>query len=334
MSGPSTAASAAGPGFLPARIPAAWFGMVLGLGGIANGWRVATRIWAVPEVVADVAALIAFAVWAGLAALHAAKWIGARAAARGEACDPIGGGFVGLVPFATMIAGLAMVAVVAPIGRVMLIAGVIGQIGYGSWFLARIVRGGRAVEATTPVLYLPTVGGGFVAAMALATLGAGDAAKLCFGAGLVSWLVLEAVVVRRLVEGPSLAPPLRPSFGILLAAPAVGCLAELAVTSGPPDLAAFGLFGYGLLQALMLVWTVRWTTEQPFAANWWGFSFGVAALPLAGLRLVERGAAGFVEAAAPLLFAAGNAIVLALVVATVRLAVAGRLLPPPPAAKS
>ena len=39
-----------------ARIPTAFFGAVLGLGGLANGWRVAGRLWGVPGWIGDAVA--------------------------------------------------------------------------------------------------------------------------------------------------------------------------------------------------------------------------------------------------------------------------------------
>jgi tellurite resistance protein len=61
--------------------------------------------------------------------------------------------------------------------------------------------------------------------------------------------------------------------------------------------------------------------------GYWAFSFGVAALPTMVLRMLERGAAGPLEWAAPVLFIAANVIIGVLVVKTVGLLVQGKLLP-------
>jgi len=46
---------------------------------------------------------------------------------------------------------------------------------------------------------------------------------------------------------------LRPTLGIQLAPPTLGCSAYLSITSGPPDLIAQMLLGYGVFQALLLI---------------------------------------------------------------------------------
>lgn len=316
-----------------ARVPASFFGAVLGLGGLANGWRAASRVWGLPGAIADGLALLAVAVWAVVAMLWGAKWLLARGAAKAEMLAPVTGGFGGLVPFSTMVAGLAVVGTVPALGQAMMILGIVGQILFVPWFVGRLWTGGRPAEASTPILYLPAVGGSFLVGMCSGALGAADGAAIAFGIGLASWVGLEAVVLHRLMTGPELPPPLRPTLGIHLAVPSVACLSLLAATDGAPGLPGFMLFGYALLQGVVMIRLALWTTTSPFGAHWWAFSFGVAALPLASLRLIERGIGGaIVPTAAPALFFLANLIIAGLAVQSLRAIVAGRYLPPAPGA--
>jgi tellurite resistance protein len=75
------------------------------------------------------------------------------------------------------------------------------------------------VPATTPVLYLPTVAGGFVTGMTAAVLGAPDWGQLAFGAALFSWFAIEPVLLHRLYTGSALPAVLRPTLGIQPAPP-------------------------------------------------------------------------------------------------------------------
>jgi tellurite resistance protein len=70
-----------------------------------------------------------------------------------------------------------------------------------------------------------------------------------------------------------------------------------------------------------------WIRQQAFVPGYWAFSFGVAALPTMVLRMVERGATGPVERAAPVVFIAANVIIGILVVKTLGLLAQGKLLP-------
>jgi tellurite resistance protein len=106
------------------------------------------------------------------------------------------------------------------------------------------------------------------------------------------------------------------------------------VTTGAPDLFANALFGYALLQALVLLRLLPWIHKQPFGASYWGFSFGIAALAIAPLRMIERGDTGPAATLAPSLFAFANVIIGLLAMNTLQLLLRGRLLPAPAAAES
>lgn len=56
------------------RIPAAFFGIVLGVVGLGNSWRAAAAIWPVPASVGEAISLLGFAIWLVLILLYAAKW--------------------------------------------------------------------------------------------------------------------------------------------------------------------------------------------------------------------------------------------------------------------
>ena len=65
-------------------IPVPYFGMVLGLGGLGNGWRVAARVWSAPTFIGEVLALTAAAVWFLWFVLYALKWAHSPLAAISE----------------------------------------------------------------------------------------------------------------------------------------------------------------------------------------------------------------------------------------------------------
>ena len=82
------------------------------------------------------------------------------------------------------------------------------------------------------------------------------------------------------------------TLGIQLAPPTVGCSAYLSITSGPPDLIAQMLLGYGVFQALLLIRLLPWIVQQPFAPSYWAFTFGLSAIAASFVRtlwLLQRG---------------------------------------------
>jgi len=184
------------------------------------------------------------------------------------------------------------------------------------------------------VLFLPTVAGNFVSAIGAGALGWTQLGQIFFGAGLLAWLAMESVVLHRLLLAETLPPPIRPTLGIHWAPPAVGLLAFLAVTEGPPNIFAFALLGYGLLQGLVLLRLLPWIAAQPFSPGYWGFTFGASAIALGSLRLLERGATGPVEVIAPALFVMANLVIGGLALASLVSLARGKFLPAPPTAVS
>jgi len=314
------------PAFV-ARVPAAFFAIVLGISGLGTSWHAAAVLWGVPAGVGDGLMTVAAAMWLILALLYAAKWAWAREAALAEWRHPVLCCYVGLVPVATLFAALAVRPYALGLARGLFLVGGVGQVAFSVGRTGGLWTGGRDPLATTPVLYLPAVAGGFALSIAAGAFGHATLGTFAFGAGLFSWLALESVVLHRLLVHTPLAVPLLPTLGIQLAPPVVGCVAYLGLTGGAPDRFALALLGYGLLQALVLVRLLPRLRAQPFAPSYWAFSFGVTALATAPIRMAARGADDLRWLAGGL-FAVANVVVVGIAVGTVALAIGGRLLPP------
>jgi tellurite resistance protein len=310
----------------PPLVPATFFGMVLGLGGLGNGWRAAARVWNAPGLVGEVLSLCAVAVWLAWLVLYGLKWAASREEAVAELRHPIQAFFIALVPVATLMAGIAVAPYLPTVASIMFVLGVSSQVLFSAWVIGELWQGGRHTEATTPTLYMPTVGGCFVSAIACGAFGYPETGLLFFGAGFLSLVVLESIVLHRLMTH-TLPLGLRATMGLHLATPAVGCVAYLAVTDGPPDRFVQMLFGYALLQALVMLRLVPWLRQQPFSAAAWAYTFGVSALPLAALRFVERGQTGPITVLSLPLFVGANLVIGWIAVRTVQLAFTGKLLP-------
>jgi tellurite resistance protein len=311
----------------PPIIPAAFFGIVLGLAGLGNAWRAAHEVWRLPAQVGEVLMALATIVWGLLLLLFILRWIFAREASLGEAHHPVQCCFIGLAGVATMLIALAALPYSRISAEIIFGIGAAFTLGFALWRTGLLWRGDRDHTATTPVLYLPTVAGGFVTAAVASALGYPDWGGLAFGAALFSWFAIESVLLHRLYTVTTLPIALRPTLGIQLAPPTVGAIAWLGVNGGVPDLAVHVLLGYGLLQALLLLRLLPWIMEQPFAVSYWGFTFGITALGTAPIRMVGHGDTGAIAHLAPYLFAGANIAVGLIALATLRLIAQRRLLP-------
>ena len=249
-------------------VPAAFFGMVLGLSGLGAAWGAARAVWGAPAAIGEGIFLLAGLVWVGLISLFAAKWIFLPSLAREEAKDPIQCCYIGLAGVATMLVAGGLLPYARGPASVLFAVGAVYTLGFAVWRTGGLWQGGRDPISLTAVLYLPSVAGLFVMGATAAAFGLHPLDQLAFGAGLFSWLAIESVLLNRLLVASPLSAPLRTTLGVQLAPPCVGALSYLSVAGGRPDLLAHMLIGYGLLQLLVLARLLIWIGEAPLNASY------------------------------------------------------------------
>lgn len=309
-------------------VPAAFFGMVLGLGGLGGAWRVATRTWGMPGWVGEALMLAAAAIWCAWIALYVAKWIYAPAAARAELDDPVQSFGLGLIAMATLMASIALRNYAPGLAWWIFVAGAVGGTLLAAWLIGGLWQGNRGLETFTPLTILPSVGTAYTGALAAGAFGYRELASMMWGPGLVTWIIMDSIVLYRLmVHG--LPVPMRSTIGIQLAPPAVGCLAYLGFAEGPPDRFVHILIGYGVLQGLILIRLAPWIRAQPFSPGAWAFTFGVAAMSGSTLICLERHPAGVLASLAWPMFVVANLFIGWIALRTLILAGQGRLFAQP-----
>lgn len=307
-------------------IPAAYFGMVLGISGMGTAWRMAAKIWQISTLWGECLMLLAGVVWLALAITYIAKWIWYRPAALAEVNDPIQCCYISLFPATTMLIGAGIYPYFHTVALWFVVVGTIGQLGFAAYRSAGLWRGLHSQEATTPGVYLPTVSGNLISAICLGALGYKEWGILFFGAGIFSWLSLESVILQRLRTMGALPNPLRPSIGIQLAPPLVACEAYLFVNGGHTDIFSQILFGYGLLQLIFLLRLLLWTFEQPFSVSFWAFSFGISALSVSSLHFFIENPESVVGQMAIPIFIFSNGVIALLILGTLLRIIQGKFL--------
>lgn len=308
--------------------PASLFGTVLGIVGLGASWRAAAVMWDVPSSIGESLMAAGALVWAILALSYLLKWLFQRDEALAELRHPIQCCFISLVPATTTLMGLVLAPHHRGTAVVLWIVGTVCQIGFAAYRAGGLLRGGLDTEATTPILFLPSVAANLISSIVAGVLGLTSWGLLFFGMGFFSWIVIESAIVFRLWTAASLPLPLRPALGIHMAPPVVASVAYLVNTQGPADLFVQAMWGYGLLQLLMLARLLPWVSDQPFSVSYWGYSFGVTAISTGALQMALRGGSEAISTLAPVAFVISNAAIAVLTVGTLTRILQGRLLPP------
>ena len=81
------------------RIPASFFGMVLGLSGLGQAWRIAAQLWQLPHLIGESLLLLAGLVWAVLLLGYIWQVMRHFDLIRAEFLHPVQGGTPALLVF-------------------------------------------------------------------------------------------------------------------------------------------------------------------------------------------------------------------------------------------
>lgn len=307
-------------------LPASFFGMVLGLSGLGQAWRIGGTLWGLPKAVGESLLLVAALVWLTLLIAYLVQALRHPAVIAKEFCHPVQGGTPALLAVSTLLIVLAVVPYSQTAAGVLAVLGIGWHLAFSLWHTGALWKGGRDALDTAPTLYLPTVAGNFTSAAALGALGHADWGWLFLGAGMFSWLALESLIIQRLWQPKSMPAAQRPLLGIQFAPPVVCAMAWLILAPGSNDHWLLMLWGYGLFQLLLGIRLGAWLGEQPFAPSYWAYTFGIAAATVSGLKLALAGVPAARALAIPV-FIGANLFIGYLALRTAHLAFTRRLLP-------
>jgi len=260
----------------PRRITPNLFAISFGLAGLAQTWTVAGRVTPLPSAVRDGLWIIAAAVWVVTLGFYLRSVIAGKRL-QTELADHIFGPFVS-VP---AIVGILLAGGLEPYARIPALVLYLVSIGAALLLAGKLLAIWALDDAPStqwhPGYYLPSVGAPIVAAGVAANFGYLDLARLLFGSGIVSWVLIGGILLHHLVGQQRLPAPLLPTMAILLAPPIVAGNAWLAINGGRADGIALGLAGYALLMATVQVGLISAYRGVPFGPGWWSYSFPLAA---------------------------------------------------------
>lgn len=308
------------------RLTANLFGIPLGLAGVAQCWTVAHEAGTAPAWPGDVLWVLAAAVWLVVAGAYYARHHRPADLAR-ELADPTFGPFVAVSAIVPMMLGAALARHLPTAGHVVFLVGLVLTLLAGGWLSGQWILSDTTLAQWHPGYFLPTVGGGLIAAALSAGFGDRSLAQLMFGYGIVCWIVLGSIILARLFTQPALPVPLRTTIAIEMAPPVVAGIAWFRINGGEVDPIALGLAGYALLMGMVQLRVIPLYRTVPFGPGWWAFSFPYAATVAYALQWSSAGHMSAAQVWSWVLLALVTAGAAALAGATVMALVADRFLP-------
>lgn len=270
-----------------AYFPVALFSSVMGVAGLALAWTKASHVLDAPTEVGLLLRAAATGLYVLLWMLFLVKCVRHPQAVRADLGHPVKINF-----FAAISIGLLMLSMLwasdwptlAPwlwgVGTLAHL--LITLYAMSSW----IFHTHYAIQHANPAWFVPVVGNILVpvAGAAFAPL---ELRWFFFSIGLVFWPMLMTVILYRLFFHEPLVPKLMPTLFILIAPPAVGCLAYIGLVN---ELDAFAriLYAVALFITLLLASNTLRFVRLPFAISAWAYTFPLAAMVLASFTMAAR----------------------------------------------
>lgn len=182
------------------------------------------------------------------------------------------------------------------------------------------------IKHANPAWFIPVVGN-IIVPIAGVRFAPADISWFFFSIGLVFWLVLMTIVLYRLFFHEPLPIRLTPTLFILIAPPAVGFLAYVAL-SGQVNAFARVLYFTALFLTLLLASNAARFFRLPFFLSAWAYSFPLAAMTIATFEMSARSGLAFYSGLSWLMLAVLSAVVALLAYKTLVAASRGQICVP------
>jgi tellurite resistance protein len=256
------------------RVPPNLFGIALGVAGLALAWHAAGPLLGIPPTVPDALDVLAAVLWLVLVGAYLVQ--GPRIILA-DLRDPVLSPFVSASAITAMILAAALAADAAAAGRVLVIVFLAATIAIGGWLTGQWMTGGIEPDSLHPGYLLPTAAGGLIGANAAAQVHLHALAEASFGIGVICWVLLSSMIMKRLFAGPALPSALVPTMAIELGVATVAGSAYFAVAGRTVSFMACALGGYAVLMAVVQVRLIPVYRRLSFTPGFWSFAFAYAA---------------------------------------------------------
>ena len=262
------------------HLPIAFFAMVMGLSGLTLVWQKAAEVLGAPAAVGQGLVAVVATVFVVLAVAYAAKALRYPAAVRAELDHPVKLSFFPTISISLILLGTALRHYLPTLSLWLWGLGTALQLVLSLFIINRWMHHGHfEVVHMNPAWFIPAVGNILVPVAGM-THGYASVSWFFFSIGVVFWMILLTIVFYRIIFHAPLPGRLLPTLFILIAPPAVGFIAYIALV-GELDSFARIMLNIAVFLALLLLIQIRRFAALDFFLSFWAYSFPIAAMTIA-----------------------------------------------------
>ncbi len=275
------------------NFPVSFFSMIMGMAGLSIAWEKAHQTLGLSSALSHGLILATCAIFVVLLLIYTTKIIRYRNAVSAELHNPIKLNFFPSVSISLLLISIALLPLAHDAAEVLWIAGVSLHFLITLYVMRVWIHHEHfEIHHINPAWFIPVVGNVLVP-IAGTHLGYTEISWFFFSIGMVFWIVLFTIIFYRVLFHQPMPAKLLPTLFILIAPPAVGFLSYTALT-GELDAFARVLYFIALFLTILLITQIGYFAKLKFFLSWWAYSFPLAAITIATLRMFElTGKQGF-----------------------------------------
>ncbi len=270
-----------------AYFPVALFSSVMGVAGLALAWTKASHVLGAPAEAGLLLRTAATGLYVLLWMLFLVKCVRYPQAVLADLAHPVKINFSAAIAIGLLMLSMLWASDWPGLAEWLWGVGALAHLfitlyAISSW----IFHSHYTIQHANPAWFVPVVGNILVpvAGAAFAPL---EVRWFFFSIGLVFWPMMKTIVLYRLFFHEPLPPKLMPTLFILIAPPAVGCLAYVGLVDQVDALARI-LYAVALFITLLLASNTLRFVRLTFAISAWAYTFPLAAMALASFTMAAR----------------------------------------------
>jgi len=269
------------------HFPVSFFAVVMGLAGTAIAWTRAETLLHLGLGVGQGLTWLSMAAFVLIALAYAAKAVRRPAEVLKEFNHPVRVNFFPAMSIGLLLLAILQAEAMPALGQALWGVGTAVHLAFTLLVMNRwIHHPGVELSHVSPAWFIPVVGNILVPIAGVRFFPV-DVSWFFFSIGIVFWPLLLTIVLYRLFFHAPLPQRLTPTLFILVAPPAVGCIAWVALT-GQVDAMAHVLYSAALFFTLLLASNALRFLRTPFFLSAWAYSFPLAAMTIASLVMFHH----------------------------------------------
>ncbi|RZI63049.1 MAG: hypothetical protein EOP79_20540 [Variovorax sp.] len=196
---------------LLARLSVAMFGMVMGIGGLANAWALAHRVFGAPVLVSELLLGLAVLLFGVLAITHLLKLSLHFSAVREEFAHPVRSSFFPTISVAAVVLSIGLRPYAHGVAEGLWWFGAMLHFVLAVTLIRRWILHAQDEGVLTPAWFIPVVGN-ILIPIGGVPLGHVEISWFFFSVGLILWLAFFTIVLHRVLFVPAMSQRSMPTL--------------------------------------------------------------------------------------------------------------------------